>query len=226
MLYELLLQNKEIIKIFYALAVIFICFLIVIKSNKIFKLSFHQGIRYFRNAFLFYALGFFFRYIVGTQFLSSYFGNFYPLTGILFEFFLVMGGFFLLYSLVWKYFESPEKSEHSSLLNSKIFIFYLMAILFVSLDYFWKTYFFMFLSQIILFFFLSFFSYKNFKKTGFRKKFPKFYFIAMLLSLITWVLNSLLELFFHWNKSIVISVYLINVVVFFIFLYGVIKSTK
>ena len=46
-----IVQNKSLIKIFYASIVILICAIITIKSDKLYKLSLYQGIRYFRNAF-------------------------------------------------------------------------------------------------------------------------------------------------------------------------------
>jgi len=68
---EWIVLNKELLKIFYLLVVGLICTIIVLKSHKLFKLSMHQGIRYFRNAFLFFGIGFILRYIVGTGYLFS-----------------------------------------------------------------------------------------------------------------------------------------------------------
>lgn len=221
-MYDWIIQNKELIKVFYGLAVALICFFIVLKTHRLFKLSLHQGIRYFRNAFFFYGLAFLSRYILGAlnyyQILTSY--TF--MTKILFEFFLVMGGFFLLYSLLWKKIETSGTNYDSSLLNTKILVFYLMTFIIIALDYLWNSYDFMFLSQIIIFIFLTIISYLNFRKNGSKHQFLKFYFIAMLLSLAAWILNSLLE-YFEWSKGILIDIYVINIIFFLLFLYGVIK---
>jgi threonine/homoserine/homoserine lactone efflux protein len=83
----------------------------------------------------------------------------------------------------------------------------------------------MFSSQIIIFVLASVISYINYKKNGRQHKFLKLYFIAMILSLITWVLNFLVASFLDWNKGVLTNVYLINIVIFLLFLYGVIKVT-
>jgi len=224
-MYDWIIQNKELLKIIYALAITLICAIIVVKTHRLFRLSLHQGIRYFRNAFLFFGLGFFFRYIIGPivfELSKSY----VFMSRILFEFFLVMAGFFLLYSLLWKRLEYGRKSYHSSLWNKNIFIFYLMAFIIVALDVIWNKYIFMFLSQFIIFSIASLISYKNYIEKGRRRKFLKFYFLAMVLSFITWLLNFVLVMWMNWNKSILINVYGLNIIVFLLFLFGVIKITN
>ncbi|MFQ5531859.1 MAG: hypothetical protein ACE5ES_04550, partial [Candidatus Nanoarchaeia archaeon] len=144
-IYDWLIQNKELLKIVYALVVVFICTIIVLKTDKLFRISSHRGIQYFRNAFFFYGIGFFVRFFIGSEFVSkmgmvSYFRS----INLIFEFFLIMGGFFLVYSLMWKRFEIPGGETYaSSLLNSKISLFYLMAVVIVFLDYLWTTHIFM-----------------------------------------------------------------------------------
>jgi len=217
---ELLLENKELIKILYALAIMFICAFIVLKTDRLFQLSLHKGIRYFRNAFFFYGVGFFIRYI-----LSPYLPNYFFIFS-LFEFFLVTAGFFLLYSLLWKNFEDPNKKSVSSLFNPKIFIFYLMSAVIVLLDYFWQTYYFLFLSQIIIFVIVGAISYSKYLQDKVKHKFMKQYSFAMVLSLSAWVLNALASLWFSWNSLVIIIVYLLNVIIFLLFLYGVLKFTR
>lgn len=222
-----ILQNKEIIKIFYGLLITLACFFIVLKTHRLFRISLHQGIRYFRNAFLFYGLAFFTRYLIGSPFIHQYsqiqLGFFIT---FVFEFFLIMAGFFLLYSLSWKKFESPERNHISSLLNPIILIFYLMSILLALMDFFWRNYYFMFASQILIFLILSIFSYKNYIQDRKKARFLKFYFLAMFLTFITWILNATASLLFEWNKAIVANVYIVNLIVFLLFLYGVIKVTR
>jgi len=101
-----------------------------------------------------------------------------------------------------------------------------MAFIIVFLDCLWKTSYFMFFSQIILFACASIISLINYKKNGRKRKFLKFYFMAMILSLIAWSLNALAVLYFNWNQGLVMNIYGINIVFFSLFLYGVIKVTK
>ena len=160
---EWIISNKETLKLIYALIVVFICLLVVLKADRMFRISLHQGIRYFRNAFLFYGLGFFTRYVIGSQYLISLISiNKFFINGI-FAFFLIMGGFFLLYSLIWKKIES-EKKHLSSLVNTKIIIFYLMTLVIITLDFFWKTFIFTFISQIIIFSIAVIISFNNYIK--------------------------------------------------------------
>ncbi|MFH1607629.1 MAG: hypothetical protein ABIA78_00685 [archaeon] len=217
-MYELIIQNKELLKVFYALAVLIVCTVIVIKTDSLFRLSLHQGIRYFRNAFLFYGIGFLIRYGSGVIPFS--------VVNLFFEFFLIMAGFFLLYSLLWKKIEGSDKPSHSSLVNPKILLFYLMAFVIAFLDHLWSSHNLLFFSQIFLFIIASGISYSNYRRNNQKGKFLKFYFVAMVLSLIAWALNFIAALTFEWNPVILISVYALNIVIFLLFLYGVIKVTK
>lgn len=216
-IYGFIAQNKELFRFLYSVIIAFICLVIVLKTDRLFRISSHQGIRYFRNAFFFYGLAFVFRYILANPI-------YFNLMRMVFEFFMIMGGFCLFYSLIWKKFEGPKDS--SSLFNRKILIFYLLAIILVFLDYLWGGYYFMFSSQIILFFFASIISYNNYKKGKKEHKFLKSYFVIMILSFIAWSLNFVFSFFLDWRLRWVSNIYVINVLVFLIFLYGVIRLTK
>ena len=215
--YGLIAQNRELFRFFYSLIIGCICLIIVLKTHKLFKLSGHQGIRYFRNAFFFYGLAFASRYFL--IFLAS------PFLKISFEFFLIIGGFFLIYSLLWKKLDD-KKTSVSSLLNFKILIFYLFALIISVLDSLWQGFYFIFVSQIFVFFIASLISYNNFKKNKSKTNFLKFYFIAMVFSLIAWILNFIACYFFNWRLRWVVGVYVLNMFFFALFLYGVLKIIK
>jgi hypothetical protein len=223
-LYSLIIENKSVLEIAYAFIISLICAIIVIKTDKFFKLSLHQGIRYFRNAFFFYGVAFIARYLFGI--LSDLNFKSISVVQVIFEYFLVMAGFFLLYSLVWRKFESPKEEYFSSLLNAKVAVFHLMALIIAILDVLWMTYRFMFFSQIIIFSYASIIAYLNYRKDRKGHKFPKFYFLAMLLGLGFWILNFLAEKYFEWNHNILIDIGVMNSLFFLLFLYGVIKVTK
>lgn len=223
--YDFILNNREIFKLVYAFIVILISASIVFRSHKLFMLSSHDGIRYFRNAFFFFGVGFFIRYFAILLFEIPSLIQYDFIIDMLFEFFLAMGGFFLLYSLIWKNFETPGKEAKSSLLNPRIFIFYLMAIMIVVLDFAWRGHRFLFFSQIAIFLIASIISYINCKK---RKgiEFPKFYLIAMTLALVVWILNTLATLVFAWAPMILINIYILNTIFFLLLLYGVVKASR
>lgn len=226
MLLKLIVENKELLKIFYAITVAIICMFIVSKTNKLFKISEHQGIRYLRNAFLFYGIAFIIRYFLGVLSFPGDINNFYPLLiRIFFEFFIIMAGFFLLYSLLWKKIEFSAEN-FNSLFNRRIAVFYGMAFVIAIFDLIWQTGYFMFFSQIALFLYASVVTFINFKRNPKKHKFLKFYFTAMFLSFCAWTLNAVSALFFEWNSGIMINIYAINITFFLLFLYGVVKATK
>lgn len=226
-MYQLIIDNKELLKVLYAIAIAFICAIIVVKTNRLFRLSLHQGIRYFRNAFFFYGLAFIIRYLIGAPPLYNYIDiEYLSLVNFIFEYFLIMAGFFLIYSLLWKKIEVSGKHYYSSLFNIKLSLFYVMAFIIAILDYLWNTHSFMFFSQIILFAFAIIISYTNYKRNGKQHRFLKFYFIAMLLSFLAWLSNTIAALYLKWNQAILMSVYASNIIIFLLFLYGVVKVTK
>lgn len=216
--YDLVANNIELFRFFYSVLIAFICLIVVIKTDRIFRISFHQGIRYFRNAFFFYGIAFILRY-------SLNYGSYFFIIQPLFKFFMIMGGFFLLYSLLWKKFET-NKGSRSSFFNLIIFVFYIVTLIIIFLDYLWATYYFMFFSQIILFGLASIISCINYKKDRGKHKFLKLYFIIMVLSFFVWLFNFVFGTFFNWRLRWLANVYALNIIVFLIFLYGVIKLTK
>jgi len=226
MLYEWILTNKEFLKVAYALIICFICAIIVLKTDRMFKLSDYQGLRYFRNAFFFYGLAFVVRFILGgiSNISGDYIWIYYVGIKFFFEFFIVAAGFFLLYSLIWKRFEQ-EKSHHS-FLNIRSGILYTITLLIVLLNLSFNTSLFMYFSQIILFMVMSFISYIKYGRDGVKYRFLKYYVTIMVLGLIAWILNMALDYFLNWNKVVQIGVYILNVLFFFFFLYAITKITK
>ena len=225
-MYHFLIDNRELIKILYGLVVGVICFTIVLKADRLFRISLHQGIRYLRNAFFFYGIAFVIRYFVLGLGAHKFFVFDAFLINMLFEFFLIMAGFFLLHSLIWKKIENTQEHYTSSLINSKIAIFYLMTLVLVTIDHLWQMHHMLFLSQIVLFLFASIFSYQNYLEKGNKHTFPKFYFIAMFLSLIAWILNALAAMYFNWNQLAVIGTYVLNIIIFLLFFLGVVGVTR
>jgi hypothetical protein len=225
LLYNLIVENKELLKIFYALVIAMICAFIVIKTNRLFKISSHQGIRYLRNAFFFYGIAFIIRYFLGVLSFQGDLGQIYNfLIQIFFESFIIMAGFFLLYSLLQKKIESEV--NFNSLFNQKVILFYGIAFVIAIIDFLWKTSYLMFISQIMLFAYASIIGFINYKKNGRKHKFLKFYFMAMLLSFTAWILNALAAVYFNWDKGIMMSIYGINIIFFLLFLYGIVKVTR
>ncbi len=224
--YSLIISNKELIKVFYGLIIVIICLIIVAKSHRLFKLSSYEGIRYFRNAFLFYAIAFMFRYLLGGFITYNVVSSeYFDLIRIIFEFFFIIAGFFLLYSLLWKRIEGSQGS-YSSILNLRILIFYGMAFVITIIDYLWSSYYLLFTSQIVIFICAAIISYTNYINNGRKGKFLKFYLLAMILALVTGILNTLSAAYLNWDIMIILFVYMINILIFLLFLYGIMRITN
>ena len=223
-LYSLILENKYTLELLYALAISLICGIIVVRTDRFYRLSMHQGIRYFRNAFLFYGIGFLIRYFFGV--FTDLNLDYYYVLKPLFEYFFVMAGFFLLYSLIWRRFESAKEKYFSSLFNAKILIFHVMAVLIAVIDVLWQTYYFMFISQILIFLFVSILSFVHFRRDKGKHRFPGFYFFITLIGLAGWVLNFLAESYLNWDRQVLIFVGIADILFFILFLYGVARITR
>ena len=223
-LYALIFENKYLLDVFYTFLISLICAVIVLKTDRFFRLSLHQGIRYFRNAFLFFGLAFLMRYIFGLS--SDLAIEPSCLFGIFFEYLVIMAGFFLLYSLIWRNFEVSSKGYTSSLVNPRIMIFHMIAIVIALLDFLFGVYYFMFSSQILIFLYATIVAGLNLKRSGKNRKFLKFYFIAMMIVFLGWILNFLAASFFNWDILILINIGILNIIFFLLFLYGVLNITK
>ena len=163
--------------------------MIYVKANKLYAFSNYRGLKYFSQAFLFLAIGFFLRYFVMLNNVLA--GNMHEtiqtfnILLILMEFFLIMMGFFLLYSLVWKNFETKRYSKNP--INLPVFFMYALAIIFATFDYFIQSLILLYLSQIVLFTIASIIAYKNYRAK--KQKYKQYYFIIMVLFLIIIIIN-------------------------------------
>lgn len=97
---------------FTILAVIF-CSLIYIKTKESYELTKYQGIKYFRDAFLFFGLSYLLRFVFSLIFLSRIAFDFIlpreifiPLFILPLGYFSTIGIFYLIFSLVWKKFNN------------------------------------------------------------------------------------------------------------------------
>ncbi len=97
-------------EIIYAFVIIICCLMIYLGTKELYKLSAHEGIKYFRISFLLFALAFFFRSFIKLAFLIVKDPRifilppdiFQSLTTILFIYFSTIAIFYLIYSMLWK----------------------------------------------------------------------------------------------------------------------------
>lgn len=220
-IYSLILENKNLLEIIYAFIISFICLLIFFKTDRYFRISLHSGLRYFRNAFLFYSIAFFWKFLLSEFILNLTSKVFF--SQFLFEYFLIMSSLFLLYSLIWKKFEI-KKENVSSLINSKLIFFHLLAAGLGLIDCLLQTYFFLFLSQIMIFGF-SFFELKKNEKSN-KNSFSRLYSWTLVLGAFAWVLNFATAFLFKWNILLLINTGILNIIFFIFILFGILRITK
>jgi hypothetical protein len=88
------------------------CFLIYFRTRESYELTRYRGIKYFRDAFLFFGLSYIMRFITGLMFFYRNFNIplarelFGPLTMLPLSYFSTIGIFYLLFSVVWKKFDN------------------------------------------------------------------------------------------------------------------------
>jgi len=225
MLLEWIVANKEFAKIIYALAVMFICGIIFLRADRLFKISDYQGLRYFRNSFLFYGLGFFTQLILVkiVDPLPSCPGLFGFWVGIFAKFFLLLASFFLLYSLLWKKFERVK--NHHSLFNLRMVPIYLLSLIVILFDLIFVARVFE-LSQLIVFFFMALVMINTLIKGSNSRSYKK-YFLVISLGFIASLFNYLTFIIpFAGGSGNRFYIYLLNSAFFFLFFYFSYRATK
>jgi hypothetical protein len=134
--------------LFTIIAVIF-CFIIYFKTREIYELTKHKGIRYFRDAFLFFGLSYVVRFIFSLSMFSGLAFDFIvpremfgPLFILPLGYLSTMGIFYLIFSSIWKRFTNKAMlilghiiavllSIVSFITRSHIMLLYLQSILLI-----------------------------------------------------------------------------------------------
>jgi len=215
-------------EIIYSLVIIVCSLMIYFGTKELYELSSYKGIKYFRQAFLFFAIAYFFRSFI--KFILVYFSAnrildihpriFAPLFGqvtlFLFIYFSSMAIFYLLYSVMWKKWNSGSK---------KIYFFHLLAFV-ISLFIILSRNALVYLGINFLLFFIVLFivyiSYKNNKKET-RVHKHNLYVIYLLLSFF-WILNIIDILIPEFFQTFQLFVYIASLIVFLMMLYKVLKK--
>jgi len=203
--------------------VIIVCSLMVYYATKeMYELSSYKGIKYFRQAFLFFAIAYFFRYFI--EFFLFLFNiknilDFSPMyigwiSLYIFLYASAMAVFYLLYSVMWK------KWNHS---KSRIFIFNICAIIIALFGATFRDMLISLMLNIILLIFVSFILYIAYKDSIDRKK-GKNLFIIYILLFVFWVLNVIDILLPRFLQLYQLIIYIVSTLLFMIILYKVLKK--
>lgn len=208
-------------ELIYSFVIIACSLMIYFSTKEVYELSSHKGIKYFRFAFLFFAMAFLFRFFIRLLFMFFNITNMFKFshmivgsfTLFLFLFASSMAIFYLLYSLIWKKWN----------LNSNgIYAFYFLAFIISIISISTKNIIILLSLQFILFSFvaiLSYFSHKIPKK----KKNPQLHLIYLLLFAF-WVFNILDILVPNFLALFQIFIYLISLGIFLFITYKVLRT--
>ncbi len=213
-------------EILYSFFIILCSLMIYFGTKELYELSSHKGIKYFRISFLFFALAYFFRSFIKlfifhfnvqailyipTRLLNPVIAN---LTLILFMYFSSMAIFYLMYSVLYKKWNS----------GNKVYPFHIFAI-FISLFSVFSVnpYSYIRLNLILLFFIITvvFISYNDSKRKKSKKN--NLYAIYILL-LFFWLLNILDILIPNIFQTSQLFIYLASSGIFLTILFKVLRK--
>jgi len=133
----------------FALVAVFFCFAIYLKTKESYELTKYEGIKYFRDAFMFIGVSYLIRFFFSILFFSSIAFDFFIPIRLLQPFFILPLGYFstialfyLVFSRVWKKFETLEMLAFGYIMavlvpvvsfisGSHIALFFLQGVLFI-----------------------------------------------------------------------------------------------
>ncbi|MFH0977982.1 MAG: hypothetical protein V1837_01640 [Candidatus Woesearchaeota archaeon] len=203
----------QYIETIYTTIVVLSCLFVAVRTHKLYKLSGHEGIGSFRNAFIYMGLAFIARYVMLTlfslKFVTSPTLGFALATQLAMIYLYCIAGFSLVYSLVWK---GAEKKQ--------AYLVHLLAIG-IAVASIYKAYF-LYFSQLAVFGYAAISCYSTYRET--KQRFIQVYFIALILAFAGYLANLLNYFLAPISPTFVIYTYGITVVTFLIFVYGVIRA--
>ncbi len=201
----------------YSFVIIFVSLMIYFATKELYELSQHKGIKYFRLAFLFFALAYTFRFL--AQFIVLSLGHPRTFTTnlgaisitslLLFTYASTSAIFYLWASNHWRWFAKP----HSSFLLHAI----ALAISFISIIT--QNTFLLLVIQLVLVIVLAFTFYN-------KKKSKQSLHALYVLLAIFWALNLIDMLLPNFFFQVQIIIYLASIGLFLILLQRVIKKTQ
>jgi len=214
-------QNAAIsTEVIYSFVIIAACLMIYFATKKLYELSSHKGIKYFRFSFLFFALAYFFRsfakfnaIIFNDQFIFGIHPQILTfVSSFIFMYLSSIAIFYLLYSIIWKKF--PQKIIP--------YTFYILAFIISTISGFSRN----FLTHIYLNLFLLALAFAIIyaaNKLTKNKKSHKMYPIYLLLSTF-WILNIIDTFIPTFLQSFQLIIYLSSLGIFLSILYKVLTK--
>lgn len=206
---------------FYTLVVIAVCLAIYLKTRRMYKLTYHQGLFYFSNAFLFFALSFLSRFFLRFRFPPEAIPAermIFSLGYLLFFYTGVVAAFMLLYSTMWKKTAKPTKRPFYNIL-----FLALLTSLIATIALPFPPAFVTFMG--IIFVGSSALSYLNYKASEKKDRLLGLYAIYALL-LLAFVANAISHFAIFISSGVAIFMYVLSIAAFLAQLYLVFSSSK
>jgi hypothetical protein len=217
-----LLQGAGI-ELIYSFVIIICSLMIYYSTKEMYELSSYKGIKYFRYAFLFFAIAYLFKSFI--KILLVYFGasriiDINPgfiglITLFVFMYFSSLAVFYLVYSLMWKKW------------NSKLGIlgiFYILSIAIAFISITTREIAVLLGVNLFILAIAIFGMYATHKESKYKKKRSNLYAIYTLL-FVFWILNIIEVLIPNFLQFYQILVYLASLGVFLTILYKVLKKS-
>jgi len=206
----------------YSFVIIICSLMIYYGTRELYELSSYKGIKYFRQAFLFFSIAYFFRSSI--KFVLDYFNkrnilDFSPGFGqfslLFFMYFSSMAIFYLTYSLMWKRWNGNSK---------KIYLFHALAVIISVISILQRDNIVYFGMNLFLLVYAGLIFYISHQDQKGKKKKNNLYAIYGLL-FVFWIFNVINILIPDFFQNIQLFIYLISLGIFLIILYKVLKKT-
>ncbi len=209
-------------EIIYSYIIIICSLIIYFGTKRIYELTSHGGLKYFRQTFLLISIGFFSRTFI--KFLLYYLGlervfdiprgRLFRMIGnisqFVFIYISIITILYLSYSIIWKKWKDKKRI---------IIGFHLFALIISSLTLYFQNMIFYLISQVITLSFLSYCIYSSYKKR--KKKKSRISYLIYFLIAGFWLLNSIEVIIPNVFTNTKIMIYLSSITLFMIMLYKV-----
>jgi len=221
---EFLVPSGIGVEMIYSFVIIVCSLMVYYGTRELYELSSYRGIRYFRQAFLFFAIAYFFRYSI--RFILYFFNirtmhEFFPtslglmglLTLFLFMYFSSMAVFYLLYSVMWKRWNGKSR---------RIYLFHAAAVLISLVSIISRRNDVLLGINFIFLMLISLVYYVAHKDSKIKKGRNNLYIVYSLL-FVFWVLNMVDILVPFFLQQFQLIIYLASSGIFLTILYKVLK---
>jgi len=209
-------------ELFYSFVIIVISLMIYFGTKELYELTSHKGIKYFRRAFLFFAIAYFARIFIkflvhegivelSKQTMYSLIG---PLSTTIFVYLSTMAIFYLLYSAFYQKFDKRM---------TKLYLFHVISIVLAVVIFIFRDPIVYLTINLLLFVFVLIIILVLSIKSKNKKKGSLYTIYVLLFSF--WILNILDILIPNALHSYQIYVYIASVGIFLTILYKVLKKS-